>query len=126
MSMTEKVAYLRGLLEGMDLDKDKKEVKIIEAVIDVLGRYGLPPFPSWKRAIRIWPTSWTKWTLIWAIWKKSSTAAAVRTTTNATAAAIAAATKTTTLILTREDMDDCYYEVTLPPPATRPSACLRT
>lgn len=36
MSMTEKVAYLRGLLEGMDLDKDKKEVKIIEAVIDVL------------------------------------------------------------------------------------------
>ena len=25
MSMTEKVAYLRGLLEGMDLDKDKKE-----------------------------------------------------------------------------------------------------
>lgn len=36
MTVTEKVAYLKGLVEGLDLDKDDKETKIIDAVLDVL------------------------------------------------------------------------------------------
>lgn len=36
MTVTEKVAYLKGLVEGLDLDKDDKETKIINAVLDVL------------------------------------------------------------------------------------------
>lgn len=41
MTITEKVAYLRGLVEGMKLDDSKDEVKIINAVIDVLDDIAL-------------------------------------------------------------------------------------
>ena len=36
MEITEKVAYLKGLAEGMDLDTGKKEGKLLAAIIDVL------------------------------------------------------------------------------------------
>lgn len=36
MTVTEKVAYLKGLVEGMDFDKDDKETKVLNAVLDVL------------------------------------------------------------------------------------------
>ena len=36
MEITEKVAYLKGLAEGMGLDTDKKEGKLLSAIIDVL------------------------------------------------------------------------------------------
>ena len=36
MEITEKVAYLKGLLEGMELDTSKKEGKLLAAIIDVL------------------------------------------------------------------------------------------
>ena len=36
MTVTEKVAYLKGLVEGLDLGKDDKEKKVIGAVLDVL------------------------------------------------------------------------------------------
>ena len=36
MEITEKVAYLKGLAEGMELDTDKKEGKLLSAIIDVL------------------------------------------------------------------------------------------
>ena len=36
MNVTERVAYLRGLLEGMELDTDKKEGKLWTAIIAVL------------------------------------------------------------------------------------------
>ena len=36
MEITEKVAYLKGLAEGMDLDTGKKEGKLLAAMIDVL------------------------------------------------------------------------------------------
>ena len=36
MEITEKVAYLKGLAEGMELDTDKKESKLLSAIIDVL------------------------------------------------------------------------------------------
>ena len=36
MTVTEKVAYLKGLVEGLDLGKDDKEKKVISAVLDVL------------------------------------------------------------------------------------------
>ena len=36
MEITEKVAYLKGLAEGMDLDTEKKEGKLLAAIIDVL------------------------------------------------------------------------------------------
>ena len=37
MSTTEKVAYLKGLAEGIALDKDSKEGKLFSAIIDILG-----------------------------------------------------------------------------------------
>ena len=36
MNVTERVAYLRGLLEGMELDTDKKEGKLWNAVLAIL------------------------------------------------------------------------------------------
>lgn len=36
MDLLEKVAYLKGMLNGMDLDEDKKETRLITSIIDVL------------------------------------------------------------------------------------------
>ena len=36
MEITEKVAYLKGLAEGMERDTEKKEGKLLSAIIDVL------------------------------------------------------------------------------------------
>ena len=41
MEITEKVAYLKGLAEGMDLDTDKKVGKLLAAMIDVLDDVAL-------------------------------------------------------------------------------------
>ncbi len=36
MTIKEKVAYLQGLLSGVELDESSKEVKVIKAIVDVL------------------------------------------------------------------------------------------
>ena len=36
MTITEKVAYIRGLAEGLELDPSQKEVKVLNAIIDLL------------------------------------------------------------------------------------------
>lgn len=36
MNLTEKVAFLKGLVAGLELDSNSKETKIISAIIDVL------------------------------------------------------------------------------------------
>jgi len=36
MDIMEKVAYLRGLAEGLELDRESKEGKIISVIIDIL------------------------------------------------------------------------------------------
>ena len=41
MGITEKVAYLKGLADGLGLDKDTKEGKLFAAIIDVLDDMAL-------------------------------------------------------------------------------------
>ncbi len=41
MTVTEKVAYLKGLAEGLALDESKPETKIINAMMDVLDELAL-------------------------------------------------------------------------------------
>lgn len=41
MTLTEKVAYLKGLAAGLELDKDAKETKIFEAIFDILDDLSL-------------------------------------------------------------------------------------
>ncbi len=41
MNITEKVAYLKGLMEGLKLDENDDTVKVIKAVIDVLDDLAL-------------------------------------------------------------------------------------
>lgn len=36
MELTEKIAYIKGLAEGLSLDENKPEVKVLNAVIDLL------------------------------------------------------------------------------------------
>ena len=37
MNTTERVAYIKGLAEGLDLDESTKEGKLLKAIIEVLG-----------------------------------------------------------------------------------------
>lgn len=41
MTITEKVAYVRGLAQGLELDGDKKEVKLMNEIIDLLDDMAL-------------------------------------------------------------------------------------
>ena len=41
MTITEKVAYLKGLIEGMEINADTKEGKILKAIMDVLSDVAL-------------------------------------------------------------------------------------
>lgn len=41
MTITEKSAYIRGLLEGLELDESSKEVKVIKAIVDLLDDMAL-------------------------------------------------------------------------------------
>lgn len=36
MTITEKLAYVKGLVEGLELDKSKPEVKVLSALVDLL------------------------------------------------------------------------------------------
>lgn len=36
MTITEKIAYIKGLADGLELDKSKPEVKVINAIVDLL------------------------------------------------------------------------------------------
>ena len=37
MTLIEKAAYIKGLVDGMELDKESKEGKVIAALVDLLG-----------------------------------------------------------------------------------------
>lgn len=37
MGINEKAAYIKGMLDGMDLDKNDKTVKVLNAVVDLLA-----------------------------------------------------------------------------------------
>lgn len=41
MTVTEKVAYLKGLIEGMEIDQTSKEGKLLKAMMDVLSDLAL-------------------------------------------------------------------------------------
>ncbi|MBO4353470.1 MAG: hypothetical protein J5860_00870 [Clostridia bacterium] len=41
MTITEKVAYIKGLLEGLKLDESKPETQVIKAIVDVLNDIAL-------------------------------------------------------------------------------------
>ncbi|MEF9866355.1 MAG: hypothetical protein RR576_06870 [Oscillospiraceae bacterium] len=36
MNLTEKTAYIKGLMDGLELDAGKKETKVLNAILDVL------------------------------------------------------------------------------------------
>jgi len=37
MNISEKAAYLKGLMDGLDLDADKPETKVIKALVELVG-----------------------------------------------------------------------------------------
>lgn len=41
MNLTEKISYIKGLAEGLNLDESKAEVKVINAIIDLLDDLAL-------------------------------------------------------------------------------------
>ena len=53
MEIMEKVAYLKGLVEGMEIDTTKKEGKILAAIIDVLEELSLEVADLWDDQIEL-------------------------------------------------------------------------
>ena len=53
MNLTEKAAYLKGLAEGMELDMDKKEGKLLAAIIDVLEDIALDLEDLWDNTVEL-------------------------------------------------------------------------
>ncbi len=41
MTITEKAAYIKGLVEGLELDESKKETKVIKALVDIVDELAL-------------------------------------------------------------------------------------
>ena len=56
MTNLERVAYIRGLAEGLELDADKKEVKVLDAMLTLLEDMALSLL-IWKRHMKIWLTN---------------------------------------------------------------------
>ena len=48
MEITEKVAYLKGLMEGMKIDTESNEGKILTAMVDILEDIGLELEDLWN------------------------------------------------------------------------------
>ena len=53
MEIIEKVAYLKGLAEGMELDTEKKEGKLLAAIIDVLENVALELEDLWDEQVEL-------------------------------------------------------------------------
>ena len=53
MEIMEKVAYLKGLAEGMELDVEKKEGKLLAAIIDVLEEIALDLEDLWDNTTEV-------------------------------------------------------------------------
>ena len=53
MEIVEKVAYLKGLAEGMELDTEKKEGKLLAAIIDVLENVALELEDLWDEQVEL-------------------------------------------------------------------------
>ena len=53
MEIMERVAYLKGLAEGMELDMDKKEGKLLAAIIDVLEDIALDLEDLWDNTMEL-------------------------------------------------------------------------
>ena len=53
MEIMEKVAYLKGLAEGMELDVEKKEGKLLAAIIDVLEDIALDLEDLWDNTVEL-------------------------------------------------------------------------
>lgn len=41
MTITEKAAYIKGLIDGLELDESKKETKVIKALVDIIDDMAL-------------------------------------------------------------------------------------
>ena len=53
MEIIEKVAYLKGLAEGMELDTEKKEGKLLAAIVDVLEEIALDLEDLWDNTLEL-------------------------------------------------------------------------
>ena len=53
MTTSEKVAYLKGLAEGMELDTEKKEGKILAAILDILEDVALDLEDLWENTVEL-------------------------------------------------------------------------
>jgi len=53
MEIIEKVAYLKGLAEGMELNTEKKEGKLLSAIIDVLEDIALDLEDLWDNTMEL-------------------------------------------------------------------------
>ena len=53
MEIMERVAYLKGLMEGMEIDTEKKEGKLLAAIVDVLEEIALDLEDLWDNTLEL-------------------------------------------------------------------------
>jgi len=53
MDIMERVAYLKGLMEGMEIDTEKKEGKLLAAIVDVLEEIALDLEDLWDNTLEL-------------------------------------------------------------------------
>ena len=46
-NLTEKAAYLKGLMQGLDIDQTTKEGKLLAAMVELMDERAMPS-PIWK------------------------------------------------------------------------------
>ena len=81
MTNSERASYIRGLMDGLELDPGTKETKVLNAIVDLLEDLCLSMDELEDDVSKIW-----------AIWKKIST---IWTMTSAAVAAIIITTRMT-------------------------------
>ena len=55
MTLSEKAAYLKGLMDGLDLNKESAEGKMIAGIVDLLGE-----MTTLRKTPSRFPMSWMK------------------------------------------------------------------
>ena len=72
MTNSERASYIRGLMDGLELDPAAKETKVFNAMVELLD----DPASLWRSWRTVWqslPIRWMKSTKTWEPWKRITT-----------------------------------------------------
>ena len=99
MTNSERASYIRGLMDGLELDPSAKETKVLNAIVELLDDLCLS-VEELDEGLDELAEQWMRSTTTWASWKRTTTSW-TRMTSAAAAAAITIITMTSTTLSSR-------------------------